>query len=118
MIYRLAHGHSLKHMANRFKITNSIIRKYIDIVCDIFTNKEKLSSHYITIPSGDHLQRIINDFEELTGLFNICKAIDGTHIPLLEHPCKIITLAPSDFFNKKKFHSIVLQGVRNSKKIF
>ena len=75
-------------------------------------------SHYIVIPSGDHLQGIINDFEELTGLPNICGAIDGTHIPLAERPSKRITLAKSDFYNRKKYHSIILQGVCDSKKIF
>ena len=62
--------------------------------------------------------QIINDFEELTSLLNICGAIDGTHIPLAEHPSKTITLVESDFYNRKKFHSIVLQGVCDSKKIF
>ena len=61
---------------------------------------------------------IINDFEELTGLLNICGAIDGTHIPLAERPSKRITLAENDFYNRKKYHSIVLQGVCDSKKIF
>ena len=79
---------------------------------------EKLFGHFIVIPSRDRLQRIINDFEELTGLPNICGAIDKTHIPLAECPCMKITLAAIDFFNKKKFYSIVLQKVYNSKKIF
>ena len=118
VIYRLAHGHSPEHMADRFKVGASTIKKYVDIVCDILTDREKLFSHYIVIPSGDHLQGIINDFEELTGLSNICRAIDGIHIPLAERPSKRITLVESDFYNRKKYHSIVLQGVCDSKKIF
>ena len=118
VIYGLAHGHSPEHMANRFKVGASTIRKYVDIVCDILTYREKLFSYYIVIPSGDHLQGIINDFEELTGLLNICGAIDGIHIPLVECPSKRITLAESDFYNRKKFHSIVLQGVCDLKMIF
>ena len=51
MIYRLAHGHSLEQMADRFKVGASTIRKYVDIVCDILTGKEKLFNHYIAIPS-------------------------------------------------------------------
>ena len=117
-IYRLAHGHSLKHMADRFKVEASIIKKYIDIVYDIITDREKLFNHYIAIPSKDHLQGIINDFEELIGLSNICGAIDGTHVSLAKHPSKKITLAASNFYNRKKFYSIVLQGVCNSKRFF
>ena len=118
VIYRLAHGHSPEHIADRFKVGASTIRKYVDIVCNILTDREKLFSQYIAIPSGDRLYMIINDFEELTGLPNICGAIDGTHIPLAERPSKRINLAESDFYNRKKFHSIVLQRVSDSKKIF
>jgi len=90
----------------------------VDIVCDILTNEDKLFSKYISIPSGDYLLGIISDFESLTQLPNICGAIDGTHIPLAEIPNRRVTLAASDFFNRKKFHSIVLQGVCDSEKIF
>jgi hypothetical protein len=118
VIYRFAHGHSPEHMADRFKIGASTIRKYVDIVCDILTDKDKLFSHCISIPSEARLQGIILDFKKLTGLPNICGAIDGTHIPLAESPSRRVTVSASDFFNRKKFHSIVLQGVCDSHKIF
>ena len=105
-------------MIDRFKVGASTIRKYVDIICDIFINKEKLFSHYIAIPSEDHLQGIINDFEKLTSLPNICGAIDRTHIPLAERPSKRITLAAIDFYNKKKFYSIVLQGALQFQEVF
>ena len=103
VIYKSAYGHSPEHMTDRFKVEASTIRKYVDIVCDILIDREKLFSHYIAIPSGDRLHRIINDFEELIGLSNICGAIDGTHIPFAERPSKGITLVESDFYNRKKF---------------
>ena len=118
VIYKLAHAHSPKHMADRFKVGASTIRKYVDIICNILTEREKLFGHYIVILSRDRLQRIINDFEKLTNLLNIYGAIDGIHMPLVEHLSKRITLAASDFYNRKKLHSIVLQGICNSKKIF
>jgi hypothetical protein len=114
VVYRFAHGHSPEHMADRFKIGASTIRKYVDIVCDILTDKDKLFSNYISIPSEDRLISIISDFEELTGLPNVCGEIDGTHIPLSENPSRRVTLAASDFFNRKKFHSIALQVVCDS----
>jgi len=107
IIYRFAHGYSPDHMANRFKIEVSTIKKYVDIVCDILTSKDKLYSQYINIPSEDCLFSIISDFEELMRLPNICGVIDGIHIPLIEHPSRVITLAATDFFTRKKFHSIV-----------
>jgi hypothetical protein len=82
------------------------------------TDRNKLFSTCISIPSGDRLQAIIEDFRDITGLSNICGAIDGTHIPLADHPNRRVTLAASDFFNKKKFHSIVLPGICDANKIF
>ena len=115
VIYRLAYGYSLEYMVDRFKVGASTIRKYVDIVCNILTDREKLFSHYIIIPSEDLLHKIINDFQELTCLLNICGAIDGTHISLAS---KRITLVESDFYNRKIFHSIVLQRICDSKNIF
>ena len=55
VIYRLVHGHCLEHMADRFKVGVSTIRKYVDIIYDILTNRQKLLGHYIVISSGDCL---------------------------------------------------------------
>jgi len=118
VFYRFAHGHSPKHMADHFKIGASTIRKYLDIVCGILTNKDKLFSQCISTPTKEHLLSIISDFEDIIGLPSICGAIDGTHILLAKNPSRRVTLAASDFYNRKKFHSIVLQAVCDSKKIF
>jgi hypothetical protein len=37
--------------------------------------------------------------------------LDGTHIPLADLPIKKVTFAQGDFFDGKKNHNIVLQGV-------
>ena len=49
---------------------------------------------------------------------NIVGAIDGTHIPLTCRPSLRHTPMPQDFFNRKKFHSIVLQGVCDTNRMF
>ena len=84
VIYRFVHGHSPEHIQGRLQIATSTFRKYIDILCDILTNRNKLFSTCISIPSGDLLQAIIEDFRDIRGLSNICGAIDGTHIPLVD----------------------------------
>jgi hypothetical protein len=98
-------------MANRFNVETSTIRKY-DVLCD----KNKLFSKYISIPSSDHLQKIIDHFHEIASLPNICGAIDGTHISLASLPNERVTFVASDFFNKKKIHSIVMQAICNVNK--
>jgi hypothetical protein len=64
------------------------------------------------------LENIISSFKALPGLRNATNAINGTHIPLADHPNHKVTLAVGDFFNMKKIHSVVLQGVCDVDKIF
>ena len=45
-------------------------------------------------------------------------AIDGTHIPLSSRPQRGLTPMPCDFFNRKKFHSVLLQVVCDSERFF
>ncbi len=118
MIYRFAHGFSATLMADRFNVGASTIRNNVDIVCDVLIDKNKLFSKYISIPSCQHLKDVIVCFENLIGIPNICGAIDGIHILLANLPSKKVTLAIGDFFNRKKFHSIVLQAVCDANKIF
>jgi len=40
--YRFTHGHSATHMVDCLIVGASTIQKYMDIVCDVFTNKNKL----------------------------------------------------------------------------
>ncbi len=64
------------------------------------------------------MKDIIVCFEDLTNIPNIFGAIDGTHIPLTNLPSKKITFTISDFSNRKKFYSFVLQVVCDTNKIF
>jgi len=61
VLYSFVHSHSRDYMVDCFKIRASTIQKYVDIVCDIFTSEDKLFSHYINIPSEDHLLSTIQD---------------------------------------------------------
>jgi hypothetical protein len=42
VLYMFTHGLSSKHMSNIFDVGAFTIHKYVDIVCDVFCNKEKL----------------------------------------------------------------------------
>ncbi len=61
---------------------------------------------------------IIQQFKDLTCLPNICDAIDGTHIPLGERPNRRYTIATIDYYNRKRFHNIVLQTICDTHKLF
>jgi hypothetical protein len=84
----------------------------------VLIDKNKLFSKYINIPLGQRLKEIIAHFENFIGILNICGAINRTHIPLVDLPNKKVTFDISDFFNRKKFHSVVLQFMCDADKIF
>jgi len=105
-------------MSNTWRIGASTIRKYADIICDILTDGNQLFSHYISISNENRLLHIILDFRETTSLPHICGAIDGLHIPLSKSPNRRVTLVASNVYNRKKFNSIILQVVCDSRKIF
>ncbi len=111
MLCRFAHGLSPKHMSDKFDVGSSTIHKYVDIMCDVLCNKDKLLDKYIKTPTRDHLLHIIQQFEDLTRLPNLCGAIVGTHIPLAERSNRRYTIAVIDYYNQKRFHSIFLQIV-------
>jgi hypothetical protein len=48
LLYRFAHGFNFKHMLDRFDVGASTIRKYMDIVCDGFYDKNKFLDKYIS----------------------------------------------------------------------
>jgi len=119
VLYRLAHGVSSARMHNLYGCGESTIRKYSMIVCRALGSAEDgLFFQFIHTPDGDRLQRIIESFRDITGLPNIAGVIDGTHIPLTSRPSRRHTPMPQDFFNRKKFHSIVLQGVCDTNRMF
>lgn len=69
-------------MANQFNVHAFIVRKYKDTVYDVLCDKGKWFNKYISIPINDHLQKDIDQFHELITVYNICGAIDSTHISL------------------------------------
>jgi hypothetical protein len=83
----------------------------VDIVCDVICSKNKLFDKYTKTLIEDCLLHIIQQFENLIGLPNICGVIDGTHIPLAERPNRKYIIIVVDYYNRKKFHNIVLQAV-------
>jgi hypothetical protein len=42
-------------MADHFNVGASTIGKHVDIVCDVWTDRNKMSDRYISIPEGHRL---------------------------------------------------------------
>ena len=74
-------------------------------VCPLIV--DTLFPKYIRIPNGDSLKQVVQGFND-KGFPQCVGALDGLHISIVSpHDC------PADYFNRKGFHSIILQGVVN-----
>jgi hypothetical protein len=59
VFYKFANGHSASHMVDCFNVGASSIRKYVNIVCDVFTNINKLFNKYTNNPIRNQLKLMI-----------------------------------------------------------
>ena len=65
-----------------------------------------LLPRYIRVPAGDELKKVVEGFKDGLGFPQCAGVVDGTHIPIVSpEEC------PADYYNRKGFHSIVMQGV-------
>ena len=63
---------------------------------------------YVWFPSGESLTEVVDGFKVKCGFPQCAGAVDGTHIPIVS-PEEY----PADYFNRKGWHSIVMQGTVN-----
>ncbi len=64
----VVHGCNDTHMVDWFIVGASIMKKYVDIVFDVLTSKEKLFNKLINIHCGQHFRNNITHFEEIPNL--------------------------------------------------
>lgn len=76
---------------------NDIIRNISDVLC-------QHRHEYISWPNVDRENDISDSFFDLCGIPNICGALDGTHIAIVNCP-----QGESDYINRKGFASVQLQ---------
>ena len=76
---------------------------------------EKFQDELISFPDNNESWRVtIGEFASMFGMPNVVGAIDGSHIPI-NSPCPEMQRA---FYNRKMFHSVILQGTVNAKGMF
>ena len=63
---------------------------------------------YIRIPAGEGLKDVVEGFKHKWGFPQCAGAVDGTHIPIV-----LPAECPADYYNRKGWHSILMQGVVN-----
>jgi hypothetical protein len=80
VLHILVHGIRIELMVNLYNVGASIIQKYIDIVCEILANKDKIYKIYIHLPTWQHLLSIIERFKDSRLVFNKLQVLLMVHM--------------------------------------
>ena len=91
---------TIAHLFGVSKPTVCVVVKEVSyaIVCILLPD-------YIKIPVGDSLREIVHGFKLNHGFPQCAGVVDGCHIPIISP-----SVYPADFYNRKGWHSIILQG--------
>lgn len=103
-LWKLATNSEYRSIAHLFGVSRSSVCLIVKDVCEAIV--KLLQGTYISVPSGDRLKFIVDGFETKWGFPQCVGAIDGSHIPIVspqDHP--------ADYYNRKGWHSIILQAV-------
>ena len=74
---------------------------------------DNLLSTYISFPRGEDLRRVVEGFKNKWGMIHCAGSIDGYHIPV-RPPASNHT----DYYNRKGWYSVLLQGVIDQNYLF
>jgi hypothetical protein len=104
-IWHIAHQDTIHRISDRFNITDSSVLRCRNQVFHVVLHS--LKKKFIYLPLHENVKnKIMDDFYTSYNFPNVLGAIDGTHIRIVaphEHP--------QAYVNRKKFHSIILQGL-------
>ncbi|XP_037931463.1 putative nuclease HARBI1 [Teleopsis dalmanni] len=107
----LAHGVPLQSLAWSYKLGRTTVRNTVLEMCDIIW--QLLSPIYLSEPTEEQYRHIASDFWQTWNIPNCVGAIDGKHVAI-----KCPRGSGSQFFNYKKFFSIVLIAACDAKYTF
>ena len=106
-LLRLATGNSYRTTGLVFGVGRCTALKLKDEFSSALLTTAK---GYIKFPKGEaKTRRAIEEFQEISCFPQVVGAIDGSHIPIIAPKND-----PNDYYNRKQFHSIVLQGVADA----
>lgn len=110
-ITRLATGNSTQCIADLYRIGLSSAQVAVSQFCAAV--KRNLLKKFIKWPSPAILERYAQEFQDLQQIPYVVGAVDGSHIPIVAPK-----LHAPDYYNRKGFHSVLLQGVVTSRCVF
>jgi hypothetical protein len=110
-ITRLATGNSMQVIADLYRIGLFSSQLAVSQFCCAI--KKILLKKFINWPSPSTMDRYAQEFQELQQIPYVVGAVDGSHIPIVAP-----RLHAPDYYNRKGFHSVLLQGVVSAKCLF
>lgn len=110
-LWRLGTNQEYRSVAHLFGVGISSVCNIVHEVCTAIV--DCLLDKYITLPRGERAMEVVQGFEEVWGFPQCFGAIDGSHIPILApHD------SATDYYNRKRYHSVVLQALVNHEYLF
>ncbi|CAH2011892.1 unnamed protein product [Acanthoscelides obtectus] len=111
-LWCLSNLESFRSVGDRFGISKSTCWDVLYRTCHSIL---ALNQHFgiIAWPTGENALGIIRCFQEISRFKGVPGCIDGSHIKIL--PPKNY---PNSYCNRKSFHSVLLQGVCDNKRLF
>ena len=103
-LWKLATNVEYRTISNLFGIGLSTVCTIVVETCSVIA--KRLMKKYVTIPQGDMLKEVVEGFESCWGFPQAMGAVDGSHIPIIR-PQE----SASDYYNRKGYYSIILQGL-------
>ena len=103
-LWYLATNSDYRTIGHLFGVSKATVCCVIKEVCESIVSV--LLPRYISVPSGDGLRAVVDGFTNSLGFPQCAGVVDGTHIPIVS-PVDY----PADYFNRKGFHSIIMQGM-------
>ncbi|KAL2642014.1 hypothetical protein R1flu_009601 [Riccia fluitans] len=111
VIFKLATGQNYFHIGERFGIGSSTVQEMMYNV--VLAINRELGGRFMLWPRGQAMKRVSKKFYRKCGLPNIQGAIEGTQIRV-RAPKK----DTSQYFNRKQFHSLLMQAVCDPDGVF
>ncbi|KAI4471016.1 hypothetical protein MML48_1g15756 [Holotrichia oblita] len=109
-LWYLSNTETYRQISDRFDISLSTAHEVVGLFADCLL---KCKTLYIKWPSQNEAQNISHTFERRGGFRNTLGSIDGCHFRIKKPICD-----GDDYINRKVYHSIILQGVVDYKKLF
>ena len=110
-ISRLATSISMQCIADLYRIGLSSSQLAVSQFC--LAIKTNLFKKFIKWPTLVIMEKYALEFQDLHQIPYVVGAVDGSHIPIVAPRLHTV-----DYYNRKGFHSILLQGIVSNKCLF